>query len=53
MAIYDRPNYISACPLQYLLDLDPFDRERDLRDECFEPDLSECDLRSRDLDLNN
>lgn len=37
---------------QYLLDLDPLDRERDRCDDFFEPDLCECDLRERDLDLD-
>jgi len=47
---YCEPNkHISK---QYLLDLDPLDRDRDLRDDGFEPDLCECDLRELDLDLD-
>lgn len=37
---------------KYLLDLEPLDRDRDLRDECFEFDLCECERRDRDLDLD-
>jgi len=51
MAIYMH-NWLSNITSKYRLDLDPFDRDRDLRDECFEPDLWECDLRDRDLDLD-
>ena len=45
-------NQLNTYLQYYLLDRDCLDRDRDLRDECFDADLSEYDLRDRDLDLD-